>query len=379
MRSADLPISDSTLIRDEINVNYEEIYLLQIENLKKISLDRETFRIMYFRGLTMVQNLKTIINSGLSFFSPGIETRTSIINERGGLPVGYAHVMMALFLRNHMRNLSNFNIDFHVLFQGYKYWFPVHDFILFFRQLSKSNELDSIRRTPVPQNAQIRRICLWVNVECHTFVLCWDEILKEDPSVCKHRLALCDNLNGRGIDLKGLLDAFKICLPEAEKDNVCFRVLNMDFIKTGRQFSCVSFLARCTLILKMFESSIFKYFFFRNDGCMLPMFRAKYICFEKELYQKLRTEIESGKIALLPALLSQDFVNISRVKLEFSDTEGKMTGRYVYASDGFHLDTVASDLENKDSCRFSSSFCDAAAGTASWRTGGRMRGCRELL
>ena len=71
----------------------------------------------------------------------------------------YGHIIPALFLRAHVKNMSNNNIDFHVLFQGLANCNIINDFDVFFRTLIKSSQLQLVFKLLDPNPFLMQQYC----------------------------------------------------------------------------------------------------------------------------------------------------------------------------------------------------------------------------
>ena len=289
----------------------------------------------------------------------------SLIAEDGGFSTQHAHTIPALFLRHHLRSLQNPHIELHVLCHGFKYtetdmqtWgydythmAAVDNYRDMLRLLFHSDDLNQIRQNVI--TTPIRRILIWMMLNEHVALFCWDEF--KEHNHWKHAICLYDNLDPSFLDIDELQTAFikvhnDITGSPIDKDHVFCTGLHDDgygLFELSKDFVCVSFMARCTLYLGMFESAVTALDrLVLSDERILEILRAVYTKFETDLHSFVETRTKSGDIILFPAALDSKFLNINSIRLVTLNSHSGVIREHVYygMKNGFGLiDDVADD------------------------------------
>ena len=268
----------------------------------------------------------------------------------------------ALFLRPHLKRLSNPNIEFYVFCPGFGYTEPADDFDTFFTKFFDSKDFRIISSDPCGKI--IRRICIWMTFKSHVAFLCWDKFNK-GPLTGQHILTLCDNMNGQHINKVKLFDAFRTKSGLPVNTHIRFQINSFKCFATSEEFACVSFMARSTLYASFFECiESTQGNLIESDIPIFDDMRSMYACFEKRLTDVLQEKISNGRVALFHPLVSSCFLNINNVQLVFIDTTDDNLTQEVFVYThlcggkvGFaSLETDEGSLHSPASCNVQSSL-----------------------
>ena len=283
----------------------------------------------------------------------------------GGFYGKYAHTIPALFLHHHLQMLRNEHIDFHVVCQGFK--FKGHRNLIGYEQYynTSSSEYDlistmnydeqiqrmlnsktvkSIRQNPIDvKRHTIRRICFWMQTEAHVFIVCWDEFAI--PNCFHHVLSIIDNLYPESMIEEDLFcrafeKAIRLVEGKEEKnasdsdgsdqseETVFIQWFNTNWtwlVPVEKDFICVSFMARCTLYLSMFEGALLERTIIPklvDNQPLLEHLQMIYRQFELDVYHFTSHKVAQGYIILFPSTLNTQYLEVNQITLMTMDAHG---------------------------------------------------------
>ena len=292
----------------------------------------------------------------------------TFINDNGSFYEKYCFTIPALFLQHHLQTLQNEHLDFHVVCQGFKFesvknvlgyeqrynvyaeqleLMAVRNYDKQIQAMVTSETVRRIRQNPIDsQRYTIRRICFWINTKDHVFVVCWDEYAV--PTVVQHMLSIIDNMYPESmVEIDQLREAFEKAIRLIEKEEsytsdtdsvvsdqsnqiyyIKFQWYNLDWtrhVPFEKDFICVSFMARCTLYLSMFEGAIFNFKFDKKlyeNKPLLEHLQMVYRQFEIDLYCFTRDRVNKGYIVLFPSTLNTRYLEVNQITLMTMDVHG---------------------------------------------------------
>ena len=324
---------------------YKKAEGIQTNRIKDLLL-RKIIEINYNRSilLNITKDGETL---GFNIFNNQLAGDGTMMGSGGGLPQCHAHPLLAIFIQPHLKSLHNERMEFHVLCHGLRYedktietWNSERDNVsmdnykYFTQHLFDSNALKSILEQPILK--PIRRICIWMLLYKHTVLLCWDEF--RDSQMVRHAWNIYDNLPNTQVNLITLKSEFEAQLRNAIREKkcgkgeiICRGHTRLPFITLRSDLVCVSFMARCTLYLKMFEGATLGDGPFPDtDEQVLHHIRMMYAKFEMSMHKFARQMISRKRIILFHPDTDATFINVHSVKLITVSQEGARIDTYEY-------------------------------------------------
>lgn len=258
-----------------------------------------------------------------------------IPTESGGFKPIYSQCIPAIVLNSLIPQVKSPLIDLHVFCRGFK---DIKNVDLdIYNDISNNVEYRAAAQKPLIPGIT-RRICLWVRLEDHVFMIVWDsKIIEGGEAQHECYTADCSEIHTMSNSIMtslyiGMLSQFVGGAGKVSR--LGNRITSSEIRVDYGGLVCVSFVARATLYLSMLVDPLANTRMIIDvshfaEGNRLDAFI--YRCFERHLYDFVSHNTKQGNIVMFnPKNMYEHFINIQNVQLIMEYGDGGAIHTVIY-------------------------------------------------